>query len=332
MFNSWLRIIIKKTLNNKAFIAMLFLIPLIVFGVVKINDIESQKKSTKVYLYAREQDEFSDNVISELVGDYEGYSFVEAKSEEQVLDDVKNHRALCGFILEEDQIERIKDGKERGNIIFVMRVGSVNADIIKEMFFSSYYKEYTKYFTINYWGMEDSLEFEENYYSVVENTIFSYSIDELETEDDVSSMLNVKSLLGILVSIFSLLIIADFITDKENGILYPIPPKKRFGFRVLYFATPLMMLAPFVYLGVVFSPNSSGYVKELISIILYILFTLCLSVGLSYVIKKKSIIMGMIPVLTLFYIVVCPVFIDLSVYLPVFNVLKYFCPPYYYML
>ena len=334
ILKSWLHILIKKTLLNKAFIALLLIIPVISVCLGKFSAMSEEEPTATIYISARSSDEVSDAVIEDLIGEYDGYSFVYEEDEDKILHDVRNHTALCGYILEKNQTERIADGKLKGNIILVERIGNLQTDVVNEVVFSAYYKEYTKYYTPIYLGLGDTDTFNKNFDRLTSSTLLNYTIEKLSTDDEADNALerSAHNLVGIIMFLFAMLNISDFILEKEHNLLYPINPKNRLAFRCIYFAVPLMMLSPFALIGTMLQNVNDGFLFELLHILLYDLLLVIICLVLSVVIKKRHIIIGMLPILTIIYIVICPVFEDLSTYLPIIGILRYLCPPFYYML
>ncbi|MCQ2531582.1 MAG: ABC transporter permease [Saccharofermentans sp.] len=332
--NSWFKILIKKTLLNRAFIALLILIPLLCIGLGKFGSLSTEKHTEIIYICARSHDEVSDNFIANLEGEYDGYSFVYEEDEDKILHDVRNHTALCGYILEKNQTERIAKGKLQGNIILVERIGNLQTDIVNEIVFSEYYRQYTRYYTPIAIGEGDEDLFKANFDEHTSETLLNYSIKKIQPDLRETNAVNrsAHNIIGVIMCLFGMLIISDFISEKERGLLYPVMPKNRFIFRIVYFTVPIIMLTPFALIGSLIQEANNGILKELISILLYDILLIVLCVACSYIIKKRQTIMGMIPILTILYIVICPVFIDLASYLPIIAILRYLCPPFYYML
>lgn len=330
---SWIRILGKKTLVNRAFIILLVLIPLLSIFMGMFGTNIHKANPPKIYLYAREDDPISEAVMDSLLGVYKGYSFVEADSEEQIQRDVRTHNALCGYIFAEDQMERVEEHTVKGNIVLVERIGNIETDIVNEIVFSAYYKEYTKYYTISYMDLEEDL-FVTNYENIVTSSSLHYSADTISSRDDANNAVNrsARNIIGVILCLFAMLNISEFISDTEHSIFYPVKPKQRFAFRAVYFSIPILMLSPFVLIGTMIQETNKGFFMELGQLLLYDVILIVLSIICSFIIKKRHIILGMIPMLTILYIILCPVFLDLSIYLPVIRILRYFCPPFYFMM
>ncbi len=334
VFNSWLTVLTKNTIKNKAFLALMLLIPVLCFTLGQIVFGASGDEVPVILLYAEREDDFTTAVMEDLLGESDGYIFEEASSEEEVENSVRDHTALCGYVMKKNQLERILDGKTRGNVISVERTGNIKSDIVREIFFSAYYKEYTRFYTPYYLDLsdEDTEAFVSNYDDLMNSSVFNYSIEELESDSEPNEKTPYgRNLVGIMLCLFVMLLIVDFIDDKNSGILYPVKPSLRVLFRLLYFVIPVFMLLPFSLLGVILEGVRTEIIHELVSLVLYAFMLSILGTLFSYVITKRHIIIGVIPVITILFIIVCPTFLDLSMFVPVIKVLRYLCPPYYYM-
>jgi len=71
---------------------------------------------------------------------------------------------------------------------------------------------------------------------------------------------------------------------------------------------------------------------ELKSMILYILLIIVFCSLLSYIIRKSSLMISLIPIFIIGSLVLCPVFINIATFLPVANILNKLFLPYYYLM
>lgn len=332
-FNSWITVIFKMTISNRAFIALIILIPVLCFAVGKISTMTSADETALIYLYARFEDSFSSAILDELEGEHDGYSFVIADSEEQIETEVSDHTALCGYIFEEDIPERIAAGNYDKNITVVERVGNLKTDIINEMVFSCYYEKFAECYIESEMPSLDTDVFEENYSRYVVNSEFNYTIEQVEEapENTSSAIYVARNIIAIILCVFGMLLLGSFISDSEKGLLRAVSPNLRLLFRITYFAVPFALLTPLALLGLFLQDMHGGFGGELIDIVLYNLLLIILCTVFSYIVRKRQIVLGLIPVLTVLFIVICPVIADFSEYVPVIGLLRYVCPPYFYI-
>lgn len=330
--NSWIYIIAKKSIVNRSFLILLIIIPLLCFGLGKANLSKAADEAPLIYLYVDSDDETANIIIDNLEGERDGYTFERVDSYDDLVHDVRHHKALCGFVFADDLTERIIDGKIKDNITIVQRVGSIRSDIVTELVFSAYYKEYARVYTPVYMNLGEDSEFSNQYNDILGETMFNYSIETLEAEESVNPATSfIRSAIAILMCLMAMLLNVEFINDSRNGIFYPVKKDKRIYFRILYFMIPLLMVTPFAFLGIILGNVMKSVIYEVGKLLLYVGLLTLISFGLSYVIKSRKLIVAAIPILTIIYLVVLPVFVDLSKFIAFIKVLKYLCPPFYYL-
>lgn len=286
--------------------------------------------TTKVYIYPRSNDELSMAIINNLTSLNGDYSFEVAPSEDEIKDDVEHFKAQCGYILEENQIELAKNGASNGNIILVERMGNARTDIVNEIFYGVYFREYAKYYSKEY--IQDySDNFSTKYDEHIQQLMDNFSVTKITTEKPVANEDFARNILAVIVCLWGFVSVSKFITDKNKGILIPVPNQKEMLFRVLYFSTELVIIIPFMFLSVCLQNNHKGFLFEFNAILLYIIAITATCVLCSYVIKKRQTVLCILPFLTIIYILVCPVFVSLANYFPIVKILRYLCLPYYYL-
>ena len=80
------------------------------------------------------------------------------------------------------------------------------------------------------------------------------------------------------------------------------------------------------------SGNLRGIGREWAALLVYGLMTLLFSYILLMTVRSPLVISGLIPFFILGSLIICPVFADLSVFVPVLGVLRRFFLPYYYLI
>ena len=350
MFNlvwTWILILVKRQLKNVTFLIMLLAIPLICILVNAFNN-KPDGKPVVAYICPKANDEVSKAICESLTSINSDYKFLICDDEEELKRNVRNSNVECGYIFSQNILENMQNGIREGNITIVERMGNVKTDILNEVVFSEYYRQYGKIYSqafmdhlanekpdsdnVNNGLDSQHKEFIEKYDELMASVSENYVIEKLKTEKEERTINTARNLLGLLLFLYALLLEGRFIRDKERRLLSAIPVKKQLLFRFVYFTSAIFIIVPFIYLAVVFGTDNAGLLNELICIMFYGILLVILVVLLSYIIKNSVIIYGIIPVLTLAYIVICPVFIDLSNYFGVIKVIRYLCPPYYYMI
>jgi len=327
---SWIYLIFRMMVKSKGFIALLIALPVmgLIFAVA-FADKDSEKLTC--YIYAEEPDEFTAEVMDDLLGTKSGYRFVEASSQDDIESAVRDHSALCGFIFSSEQMERVLSGKTMRNVTLIERVGNLKSDIVSEIFFASYYKVYTKYYTPVFLGEEDADTYYSNYDKLMNSSIFDFSIEELDYEESGSDIWYGRNLAGIIYMVFAMLLVSRFIEDRDKGILMAVSHQNQVWFRLLYFAVPVAMLIPSMIICITIESGFNSIIHNILITILYAVMLIIFAFSLSFILRNKSIIYGLIPVSALWCLIICPTFTDLSIYYQSIKILRLFCLPYYFM-
>lgn len=332
---TWLLFLNRYKMRKKSFILLLISIPVICFVIGNIS-LSGKNEPVKVYIYARSNDELSMAVVDDLKSQKSDYSFVVAKSEDDIFNDVKHAKAQCGYILEENQVELALSGTVDKNVILVERMGSAKTDIVNELFYGAYFKEYAKFYSHSFFEEETGPDVYQHFNKIydigMQKMMDNFSVEKVTVDKPVSSEDYVRNILAVIVCLWGFAGVSKFISDKNNGILIPVPTNKRFIFRVLYFEVEFEMLAPIMLAGIWLQKCHKGFIYETAAIIIYMLAITIMCVISSYIFRRRLTVLCILPIITIVYVIVCPVFFNLANYFPIINVLRYLCLPYYYMI
>ena len=122
-----------------------------------------------------------------------------------------------------------------------------------------------------------------------------------------------------------------FLGDREKGIFETISIKYRILCQIVYVLIPTLLFAVSALLTICFSGIWTGVARELIGILILVLLTLVFSQLLIVITKKSSVCIACIPGLLIGCLIFCPVFIQVSNYVPVAEFIEKLFVPYYYL-
>ncbi len=336
-FKTWTFFLLKYKTRKKSFLAMLICIPIlcVIIGNISLSDTNSE---VFVSVFARSDDEMSMAVINNLTSMDGKHKFILAKSEAEVREKVKHAKVQCGYILKRNQIQLAHEGIADDNIILVERMGSAKTDIVNEVFYGVYFKEFSKHYSQNFISNANgdnsdttTEKFEKSFDEQIDTMMSNFSVEKVTIEKPVTNEDYVRNILAIIICLFGFARVGQFASDNESGLLFPVPAEKRLLFRILYFGVELLLLAPVLFLGLLLQKSHKFFIYEAGAIIMYLLLITIMCVFCSYIFKKKLTVMCILPVLTIVYIIVCPVFFSLASYFPIIDKLRYLCVPYYYL-
>lgn len=345
----WCWLLTKRQLKNIMFLLILLLIPLTAFITTRIEGFQ-ESETLYVALYARDGDEMAVNTVNHLLADTDTYSFYLCSSEEELMQDVQKGRAECGYIFGENITQRVTQEKYKNNIIQVKKKGSFIADSINETVFSSFFRFFTKNMILEYVksnekfaGMdaEGLLQLSgafDSYLSGnqtfhVEFRVLGGGEDFLETEvlEGESASFPLRNMMAVLIMAGALVGVLGWLADREKGVFAPM----RYDFvaisRTLYVMIPVMLLAVCSLCGMAAAGTITSVGREIAVILAYVVLLTAAGTLATYFVKRSTWIVSAFVVLVLGSLVLCPVFIDLSVYIPGIRYAQRLFLPYYYM-
>lgn len=346
----WCWLLTKRQLKSIFFLFILLLIPVTAFVTARMEGF-NETEEIRVALYARDNDELAANTINDLLKDTDCYIFYLCASEEDLIQAVQTGEAECGYIFVENITNRVAKEKYKNNIIQVKKTGSFLADSINETIFSSFFKFFTREMMLNYvknsekfsqMDQEGLVQLDGTYdYYLNDNGTFHVEFKMLgdgtdfleteiiETEDMTFPLRNVMSVLVMLGAVLGVL---NWQMDKEAGVFAPMKYDFVTISRPLYVAIPTVLLAVCAFCSMAVSRTMEFYGREFAVMAAYVILLTATGVLATYVIRKSTWIVSALPVLMIGSLILCPVFIDLSVYIPVLKYAQKLFLPYYYMI
>ena len=345
----WCWLLTKRQLKNTMFLLILLLIPVTAFITSRIDGFQ-ESETLLVALYARDDDEMAVDTIENLLADTDTYSFYLCGSQEELMQDVQKGRAECGYIFGENITERVTQENYKNNIIQVKKKGSVIADSVNETVFCSFFRFFTKNMILEYVknnekfaGMDSDglLQLSGAFDSYlagnqtfhVEFRVLGSGEGFLETEvlEAGSASFPLKNVMAVLMMTGALLGVLGWLSDKERGVFTPM----RYDFvtisRTLYVLVPTMLLAVCSLCAMAAAGTMTSLGREILAMFVYVILLTVVGMLATYFVKRSIWIVSAFPVLVIGSLILCPVFIDLSVYIPGIRYVQKLFLPYYYM-
>lgn len=345
----WCLLLTKRQLKNTMFLIILLLIPITAFVTSQMEGFR-ETEDIFVALYARDYDEMAANTIKDLLEDTDVYHFYICNSEEELMEEVQKGRAECGYIFGENITERVAKEKYKNNIIQVKKNSSVIADSINETVFSSFFKFFTRETILNYvksnekfaeMDSEGLLQLDGAFSSYLNgNHTFHVEFKEMGGRDDFSEAETIeteeaafplRNIMSVLIMAGAILGVLSWLTDREKGVFAPMKYDFVTISRPLYVLIPTILLAVCSLCSMAASGTMTFWVREFLVMAAYVFLLTAAGVLATCVVKRSIWIISAFPVLIIGSLILCPVFIDLSVYLPGIQYVQRLFLPYYYM-
>lgn len=345
----WCLLLTKRQLKNIMFLIILLLIPITAFVTSRMEGFR-EAEDIFVALYARDNDEMAVNTVKDLLEDTDVYRFYLCDSEEELMEEVQKGRAECGYIFGENITERVAKEKYKNNIIQVKKTGSVIADSINETVFSSFFKFFTRETILNYiknnekFGGMDSegfLQLDGAFASYLNgNHTFHVEFKTLGGRDDFSEAemietedvtFPLRNMMAVLIMAGAVLGVLSWLIDREKGVFAPMKYDFVTISRPLYVLIPTILLAVCSLGSMAAAGTMTFWVREILVMGAYVVLLTAVGAFATCFVKRSTWIISAFPVLVIGGLILCPVFIDLSMYIPGLQYAQKLFLPYYYM-
>lgn len=324
----------KRLFRKTAFIILLILIPTISISISITENIEQSGTNVGIFF----EDNFGEKILDELNKKTTLINFVEYSNKEQLINDVKAEKVDTGFIVEEKIEEKLFNGKYLDTINVYASSASALKNIAKEHISSTifqYYSEskYESYIKKNF--KEDEIQFAIDAYEehLTDSSTFTFTYDgELndnnETELQINK-LNIKAILALLIFIGGLNALLISIEDKEEKRFITFCENwKVISANIILQVSTLSMIS---FISLLLTQNIQNIGSEIINLLMYTIIVCCYCFILSFIFKSKESVSMLIPIIILLSVICCPIFIDLSKYFEIFNMLNKLFPISYYL-
>lgn len=345
----WCWLLTKRQLKNVMFLILLILIPVTAFVTAGIKGFQ-ETEDIRVALYARDTDKMAADTIEDLLKDTDVYQFYLCETEEELIQAVQRGEAECGYVFDENITERVAKEKYKNNIIQVKKTGSVMADSINETVFSSFFKFFTREMMINYVKSNSKfaqmdpegliqLEGTYDYYLNgngtfrVEFKLFEEGSTIMDTEiiETKSVGFPLRNVMAVLIMTGAVLGVLNWLTDRETGVFAPMRHDFVRVSRPLYVMIPTVLLALCSLCSMAAEGTMTSAGREIPVMAAYVILLTAVGTLATCLVKRSTWIISALPVLVIGSLVLCPVFIDLSLYIPGLRYAQRLFLPYYYM-
>lgn len=345
----WLWLLTKRQLKSVAFWVILGIIPLMSLIIPRIEAF-GEAPDNQAALYASDADKVALDTIEELVNGESVYTFYVCASKEELLEEVKNGNAQCGYIFDNEITKKIKSKEYKDLITIVKKENTLIADAINESFFAAYFKHFTEVILLDYvesnekfaeMDSEGLVQLEGAYeaYLCGDDTArfdFEYitgesGLNQTTVIEVEASVFPLRSIMAILIMTGGMLGVITWLTDKEKGIFVPMSREFVKISKMLYVMIPAFLLGVSTIISLIACNEAQTILREVMVMILYVALIAVIGAICCIYIKKSYTMLSIMPILIISSILICPVFIDLAVYIPIIKIIRNFFVPYYYI-
>lgn len=273
-------------------------------------------------------------ILAQLKNSQSAFSFVEYESEEQLETAVKNGTVECGFWVEPDLEERMSDGKLDGSIHYICTPMTSKGEVMKETFYAAFFKVYSDELLKSkeepFFGEKSKTceqeWLEQNHKRQEDGSVFQVQYLTVESENQKHTDTNVYPVQGTIAILVLLTLFLGRGRRLEAGgmaVENALPKTER----IRYECTDILASGTYSMIAglllVIVSPRSHGVWQEITAMLVFAVFAVIWVWLLGKTVHHvEGLISGAFCILVI-NVLICPVYFDLSNYIPAVKYIKY---------
>lgn len=325
-FLMWFLLLNKRLYKKRTFLIILALIPIVVLALGTVS-----KEDTGMVSIALASEDINDDIYNEIVNDLnDGRShinFIEYDSQTEAFNAVNKGDVDVAWIFKSDlegKIQKFSKTFDKNDAVVnvIARDSNVVTQLTLEKLSSTLYKYVSRNFYINY--INDRLPELEN---LTEEELFEY-YDDFELSDELFNFSNsqgsnnketlkpnyitapIRGLLAIIVVICGFAATMFYIDDDRKGTFSWVKQKNKIFVQFGCVAIAVLNVSIVMLISLFFAGINVTIMRELISMIFFVLCCSVFCVIVSQLCSKIYVIGCFIPITAIIMFVICPVFFD----------------------
>lgn len=336
---------IKRLIKKPAFVMILIVMPLVVTMFNKIEAADDHSISVGIYY---EKDALA-KTICENLSNKKGYiKFILYSNKDEMSEAVETKKIECGYIFPSDFNDRLDKYEIKRCITCVEAPSSILSSVSDEVVFAGILDEYGKNIAANFIKEnnigrntgDNGIKAVENMYKSFNTPEKTFSIDYkyIEADEEASSEVGGRSTTYIIHGLVSVLILIsglfgaiEWFNDEKKGLYSSFNNREKnvIGFISIFVPTAIMALSG--NLAIYLSNTYTNLLRENIAMFLYVFLAAGFSYLLKVIVKSGTGICALLPAITLGSLIFCPVFIDVSKFMPFISCINKVFPTFYYL-
>lgn len=338
----------KRLFKKPSFLIILLLMPL--FSACIMHFSTTEKSGLNVALYNAGSDGMSSRMEEYLLGLDGMIQFESCDSANEVHDRVKYRDSDCGYIFPADLTKRLAEGVSLGAIESVKSPGTTMISVANEFVIAAFLHTYSYDILENYTlHSKDTGHFSKeeirselfDYYSkyLFSDDTFSFTYknasDELIDDINVIPDFLVHSVYGIGALFILIAALAGAIMaykDEKDGVFSVFPPLQKAILQYMDILVPAFLCGIVAVINCFVLEGTSGILSELLRSAAFVFLCSGFCFFLKIWIPSPVVFSSSLPVLIIGSLLFCPVFLDLSAFIPRLTTVKYLFLPTYYLI
>ena len=341
----WLFLSCKRALMRPMFLLLLILLPIGAWGIRQMEDTDDGKIA--IALFA-DGDSWNEQVAGRLIENSSSFTFYLCGTKKELVEDVAAGRAECGFSFPAGMQTLLKTRDYKRAVRVTVSPSTTVADLASEVVFAGMFEVFGRELLESY--VEEGEAFSEareaggpvwndlellykKYRS--DGSTFSFVYETVDSgvmaESEMKSVFPVRGIGAVFVLVMGLAAAVMAAEDEKRGFYAAVTVGQRRGFQMYSIGSMVALSCAAVLAALAAAGDLHNGMEEIFALILYGTATVVMSSCLLWIFRDSMILSGMIPVLIVGSLVSCPVFVDLSTFLPVLKMIRQCFLPWYYM-
>lgn len=339
----WFGIFCKRQVKRPFFMILLVMIPLLAYGIGKLE----QKDESGISIAVCVQEEGLAEEIAAILYKKEGaFSFYSSENKEELMNDVASRKAECGFVFAEEFEEKLDRGNFKRSITIYTAPSTVLSSLASEVVYSALIQQYGKNILVNF--VRNSEIFEiinlegnegrsemlyDQYYS--DGSTFSFAFEEFRTGTELETKKKATFPVRGIVAVYLLVVGAfagvSLCMDEANGLFVTLKCRERHFCALASMLAPVSMAACSGLAALWVTGNMRGVLREITVIVIYSAVIVLVSYLWKKIVGNAVILCSLIPFWAIGSLIFSPVFLEIDMWIPGAEILSRAFLPFYYL-
>ncbi len=343
---TWFLLLCKRQIKNP----VLYILFVLVTGLSVVFSIMPKTASTNmtnVGILISEDTDITRTLKAELSKAHDTYKFIFYNDEEKMFRDIRNETLECGYTIPENVTIRLTNSSIGSIKIYNRGFTSIQGSI-DEYIYCRLIKACRNQIIQNCvttakgedFDISDVLSDFNEAYKKYEDGVDVFHLDimtrsaekiNIRPGGDTVILFPSRGILSIIVFMSALLGCITYMQDKEKEIFVTIPALQRGMCKMIYCFVPAVLLALLSMVSLAITGDFQSLGKELGAMSILVIMSVIFAMLVSLPLKRSRIMAAIIPFLLLGCLIVCPIFIKASGYIPLLKYVEKLFVPYYYL-
>lgn len=342
----WMRLFFfsgKRALKRPFFVILLCLLPL---GMALFHQAEKRDDGRIPVALFTGGNAWNETVADRLERESESFSFYRCESEERLRDEVASGRAECGYVFPEDLRERLDAERYRRAITLYVSPGTVAGKLSTEVVFAGLFQVYGRELLKDYTETGDAFsdgapaawpEVEALFDAYqAGDTTFAFQYQTLGggliSEGGMTAVFPVRGICAVFIFVMGLAAAVTAAEDEERGLFAAVTGRRKRRFQLAQTGAFVALAALSAAASLLVSGSLREAGKEGVLLMVYSFVVTVFSSAFLWMLRSSRRLAGSIPFFILGSLIACPVFLDISVFVPELGWLKWMFLPWYYLM